>query len=590
MKSRAYHSQQAGNGAVGSLLVLLIVGFIGLFFFGLDKFGLFDVDEAIFTQASVEMIESGDYVAPTYNGEPRYHKPPLIYWVQSAVMDHFGVSVWSARLPSAFFAFLTLVGFYLFISGMTKNSRYALTATAVLGLNLSYMVISHAATADMALNFFILMATLTLLSNMYATRMDKVAQVIAGLILAMAMLTKGPVALFVPGVAVLWVLITGGQLGYHLRCVNPLVVGVTLLIGILPWCYFIIDAKGMEFFKEFWLVHNLGRFVGGLGNTHSSSGFYYVIVLLIGFFPWVLLLPSAITWLGTKGSKVLKSHDPMDTLPMIGLVWGVAVVVLFSFSATKLPHYIIPALPGFALLIAARLDEIAEEGLSAINWLLFIPMLLLMVGVFFAVKIMPDVLIGEGGSFMLRTMKDLSVAFDFTWPVRDAVTVAILSQDVHITIAPIMVGAIMLIGLTLGWIFLMQGQRVGTVIMAGAMWMSLMLTSLGVVPVVYNYLQKPLVSIGEMIKERHTDGDEVYFLAIHQPSVRFVSGVPFVAMNHVNQMAKHDVPEGDVRVVTKLERKQDVQDLFNETLQSECLGGYCLMTVSKDQMLSLARN
>ena len=83
--------------------VLGLMLMMGLIYGGFHAtYGLFDVDEAIFTQASREMIHTHTFSMPSYNGEPRYQKPPLIYWVQSAAMGVMGdASLWAARLPSA---------------------------------------------------------------------------------------------------------------------------------------------------------------------------------------------------------------------------------------------------------------------------------------------------------------------------------------------------------------------------------------------------------------------------------------------------------------------------------------------------------
>ena len=563
----------AQKANIPALFLMLFLGFVALFTLGLDRYGLFDVDEAIFTQASLEMIETGEYVAPTYNGEPRYHKPPLIYWVQSAVLNHFGFSPFFARLPSAIFALLSVFVFYNLVAGMTRNNRYALIATAIMGLNLSFLAVSQAATADMALNFFILFGTLLLVSNMYDKHASAGKIWLAGIVLGLGVLTKGPVALLAPGVAVWWVLLTGGSFFYHLRCANPLILGAAILLVIAPWCYFIVAEKGLEFFKEFWLVHNLGRFADGLGNTHTTSYYYYVGVLLFGFFPWVLFIPGALLWVIPKMKLALRSPDPMDTLPMIGLMWALAVLVFFSFSATKLPHYILPAIPGLALFVAARLDDLPRDHVHISSLLMWAPLVLILAFVFAGLKVLPDLLVSTDSSLMIS----LSESLGFAYPLEDEKTLAILRQDVYMSWAPVVVALLFVIGSAVAFFLMNHGQRKGIYAFALTMWMSLMLVSLGVVPAVWQYMQKPLAVFGESIKDQYEEGDQAIFYSIHQPSVRLMAGVPFVSVEAPEKLAENFSETGSTFIVMKEEKLPRLIDTPANAFAKECKGGYCLL-------------
>ncbi|MDB5988473.1 MAG: phospholipid carrier-dependent glycosyltransferase, partial [Nevskia sp.] len=108
---------------------------------------LFDLDEGAFSEATVEMIHSGDYLSPTLNGEPRYDKPILIYWLQVAAVKQFGVREFAFRLPSAICATCWLLLVYGFTLLFTRDARAALLAGASLGLSLMAGLIGHAAIA-----------------------------------------------------------------------------------------------------------------------------------------------------------------------------------------------------------------------------------------------------------------------------------------------------------------------------------------------------------------------------------------------------------------------------------------------------------
>ena len=569
------------------MILMTFAIFAGLFFVNLSTTGLFDVDEAIFAQASAEMLETGDFVTPHYNGEPRYHKPPLIYWLQAASMDMLGKSPFSARLPSAIFAFLTIFGFYSFVSGMTQNKRMAIVASIILGANLSFLVISQAATADMALNFFVVMSTMGLIANLYAKQRSKVAPFIIGVVLGLAMLAKGPVSLVVPAFVVGLAVIFKPNFIYNLKCVNPIFVLIAMAVTLVPWVQFVVDAKGLDFFHEFIVVHNIERFTNGMGNTQSSSHFYYLFVLMIGFFPWVILLPNALKTALSGFRKRLASEDVEEALPALGFLWFIVILVLFSFSATKLPHYILPAYAGAALMIAYRLEKMWDQPLSKLSWLWALPIVLLFSGLFVLFKFVPDIMLGRTEN-LPALIQGLLSYFDVNTQGVEAQTRFVLEQDVHISTLSFASGILAFIGVPVGLYFLYMKNRAGVILLAAVQFMFLLLVSVSVVPSVYKYIQQPLVNIGTQIqKEFNQETDKLYFVAIHQPSVRFVSGVPFTSIESEQAFFQQKLPAKNAHLwfVFKQERLDSMQQVAPKYAgQTTCEGGYCVVKMSMDAM------
>ena len=171
----AYHAAHAMPQRFWAPIVIMFFILLGvLYFWGHENYGLFDVDEAIFTQATVEMIEDNNYVTPIYNGEPRYHKPPLIYWLQAVSLNAMDavpykdkITPLAARLSSAICGFLAVFSLFMFTQILTQRSRIAFTAAAVFGLSLSWFVIVRAATADAAMNLLIITNTMYCLWVLY---------------------------------------------------------------------------------------------------------------------------------------------------------------------------------------------------------------------------------------------------------------------------------------------------------------------------------------------------------------------------------------------------------------------------------------
>lgn len=536
-----------------------------LYFLGHNLYGLFDVDEAIFSQATHEMIENKDYIKPTYNAEPRYHKPPLIYWAQAASMRFYDAFQPAAtRLPSAIFALYSSLILCFFVAAQTFSIRIALFATGILTLNLSWLVISRAAIADAALNFFIISSTFTLLGAIYSQTKLVWWQILAGLLLGGGLLTKGPVALMVPAFACFTILIFKPERWATIKALNPLVIMPVILLVITPWLYFIYQETGLDFFNEFFLVHNVARFTSDLGNTQSSSPFYYLIVLLVGFFPWVILMPSAIVWLFTKGDFWFRLRSPAieEALPALGFIWFVATIVLFSFSGTKLPHYIIPGLFGMAILMAYRLDDIADTPLHPLTYYLGILWVLVMAGFFLAFNTI--------------------VTHVLLWAdINDPLVTAILSQHVALNWAPYGVGVIILLLFPLGLRALTQGFRTGVFILGVGQILSLGLIIGGIVPVVYNYTQKPLADAAAYIKAQ-PETYPVYHISLHYPSVLLLSKRPFIRLDHREDLAARINTNQPAIVFTEEEFIPAITaKLPNRHASQKCYGPYCVLILDK---------
>ena len=182
-------------------LIILIAVFVS--FFRLGSVTLFDVDEAVFAQATKEMIESADWITPTYNGETRYDKPILFYWLMAASYKVFGINEFAARFPSALSGVLLVLSVFLF-AGHFRDVKEAFYASIPFALSIYFFMYSHAAVTDMALSLFI---TLSLFSFYLSLKTDK--RYIYGFYScsALAFLTKGLIGIVFPfGIAIIYLL------------------------------------------------------------------------------------------------------------------------------------------------------------------------------------------------------------------------------------------------------------------------------------------------------------------------------------------------------------------------------------------------
>ncbi|MBI5587564.1 MAG: phosphatase PAP2 family protein [Deltaproteobacteria bacterium] len=334
-----------------ALLALLII-FIS--FFKSGSFLLFDVDEAVFSEASREMVETGDYITPTYNYEPRYDKPILIYWLMSAAYETFGVNEFSARFTSSLFGALLVLMTFAFIRHL-KGALPAFFVAAALLLNIEYFVYTHSAVTDMTLGFFIAASVY----SFYLAVHDGNKRWYTGFwaAAALAVLTKGVVGLLFPlAVAFLFLLATQ-DLKRIRELFGPLNILLFFAVSV-PWFAAEFYVNGWEFFDAFIIKHHIQRYSGVI-SSHGGPLYYYIIVLLIGFFPWVAFLPGSV-YRGIKWR-----HKPQNNLFVFASVWFLFVLVFFTISRTKLPNYIFPLFPSAAILAGLTIAELAERNPKA---------------------------------------------------------------------------------------------------------------------------------------------------------------------------------------------------------------------------------
>jgi len=327
---------------------------------------LFDVDEGAFAEASREMLRSHDWGHTTLNGADRFDKPILVYWLQAASMAIFGINEWAVRLPSALCALATawVVGQY---AARAWGAQARWTATFLLATSLGFVVIGRAATADALLNLLLALTGLRLWR--FALDGRRIDLHWACWWAGWGLLAKGPVAVVVPGAALLlWSLST--DRGQRLRQALADWRGWLIVLGIAaPWYSYALWRHGQAFIDGFFLRHNLDRFSGPL-EGHGGSLLYYLLVLPLLWLPWPLLLAVLVTR--------LRRLWPDPSLRFL-LLWAGFVVVFFSLSGTKLPHYALYGGAPLALLMAWLLSQPAPQRavLRGLAW--SVPALVLLI-------------------------------------------------------------------------------------------------------------------------------------------------------------------------------------------------------------------
>lgn len=344
------------GGWLTSPWLLVLVVWLA-FFWQLGAIPLYDLDEGAFTEATREMLASGNFITPFRDGAPRYDKPILIYWAQAASVGLFGLNEFALRLPSALAAGLWVLALWWFVRERI-DAATATVAGLVMATGIQVALIGKAAVADALLNLFIALSFF----DIWRYRLDPRRGVLLRLYLwlGLGFLTKGPVAVFFPLVVSLLWCASLRDLKTWWRAVWAPPGWLVFLAVVLPWHVAIFIDNGWGFFQGFFLEHNLNRF-GGVKHGHGGFPGYYFAMLPLVLLPytgWFLaLLPGVRRFWA----------DPLDRFL---LLWFVTVFVFFSFSDTKLPHYLVYGLTPVFILMARH------RALLTNRWLAFLPPLL----------------------------------------------------------------------------------------------------------------------------------------------------------------------------------------------------------------------
>jgi 4-amino-4-deoxy-L-arabinose transferase-like glycosyltransferase len=328
----------------------------------LGSTSFWDIDEGLNAEAAREMLESGNWIVPTFNFEIRTAKPALLYWLQVWSYQTFGVNEFAARLPSALAALA--VGFLTYGLGRRMfDPTTGLLAAVIMLTSIQVCLLAHAATPDM-LFLAATMVTYYLFWRGYVHD-GKIWLITCSFGTSFSVLAKGPVGVVLPTAAIALFLFSRGELKRFLDW--RFVVGIFLFLVIaMPWYVLVGSETRGHFLRGFWWHENVNRFLNPMDN-HRGSIFFYPLVFIIGFAPWcVFLLPTLL-----NGWKEARDRDDRERLAnRFLLFWFITYLMFFSVAATKLPNYILPSYPAFALLTARTLVRWRREELRLAPWIM----------------------------------------------------------------------------------------------------------------------------------------------------------------------------------------------------------------------------
>ena len=356
------------------VLSVMLAAALCPYFVGLGDSSIWDANEAFYVETPREMLESGDYVSPTFNYEPRFNKPVLSYWIVAGFYRVFGISPGVQRVPIALGAmvliatafFLASVLYSAVDTASRTNGRIEAALWAALGLAITprLLMFSRRIFIDIYITVFM---GLTLLFFALAERYPARRRLFLVLMYAsvgLGVLTKGPVAAVVPGLVFAVYLLVRREL----RRVSEMMIPLGLLIvlaAVVPWYVVLYVRHGWTHIGSFLLGENVARFTDGYGVDSVRGPLFYLPVLFSDSFPWsAFLIAAAIgSW---RSRRSTAEDDRIVRLRLLLWLWIAVIVVFFSFSQAKQDLYIFPIIPAVAALAGAAIARgLAQEPRAA---------------------------------------------------------------------------------------------------------------------------------------------------------------------------------------------------------------------------------
>jgi 4-amino-4-deoxy-L-arabinose transferase-like glycosyltransferase len=364
-------NQSASPAARLACILLILATLYICYFHNLGAIGFVGPDEPRYAWIARDMAESGDWVTPRLYGKPWFEKPILYYWGAAAAFKLFGVSEAAARFPSAMAAlFATLaLAWFAWRSYGAETARWLLL---LLPTTVGMIGFSHAAATDMPFAGMLTVAMVCAAVVVGLVRDEHtpiiprtpwMALLLFGFFLGLAVLAKGPAAIILSGGAVLLWAAVAKRWRDAFRCLHPLVIA-SFCLTALPW-YILCARRNPDFFRVFITEHNFKRYLTP-EFQHIQPFWFYVPMLLIAFVPWTL----ALLWSTVHGSRRSWRKSHIRPVALFLLSWALFCLLFFSASKSKLPGYLLPALPAIGLLLARSYVSFCAREEKSFRWLL----------------------------------------------------------------------------------------------------------------------------------------------------------------------------------------------------------------------------
>ncbi len=452
--------------------ILIIIGVI-LFFPFLGGVHLFDWDEINFAECAREMIVSGDYLRPQIDFMPFWEKPPFFIWLQVVAMKLFGVGEYAARFPNALTGVITLCAVY-YAGRRAVNEKVGTWWAILFAASWLPHLYFKSGIIDPTFNLFIFLAFL----QIYLLKVGKrpgIHAMLSGIMLGMAAITKGPVAILVAGLSfAAYLVVNKGTDGYKIKHLATIILFA--FVPALLWIGSATLMHGAEYGQ--WYLNEFIQYQIRLFSTedsdHGGPFIYHFVVLLIGCFPASAFL---FQYIGKRQERKINTHGLTQWMWI--LFW--VVLILFSIVKTKIVHYSSLCYFPLTYLAAVQLYNLTDQGAAIKKW---VRVLLYSVGSILALLITFLPVVGIN--------KDKLAPF-----IADKFAVGNLQANVHWSYFECLWGLAYLTGLWIAIGYLKRNTSKGLLLIVGLQVVMIQVTILHFTPKIEGYTQRAAVEFFE---------------------------------------------------------------------------------------------
>ena len=332
------------------LLTVLCYGFYNAYL------PITDPVESNYVLSAITMLKHNSWISPMIYDHVWYDKPPLTYWALMITYKLFGISDFTSRIPNTLVAGASVALMYHITYRMSKSTFAGVLCAILLMSTLQFWYISHAIITD----GFLFLFTLAIFGYSYLafTNNDKSAMVKAYIAAALAVITKGPIGIILPGLILLIYVCAryivhrkdeSYQLSKDIKLLfNPL--GLLAFIAIAsPWYIAMYSIHGEQFISGFLGLHNVDR---ALISEHPKFNvwYYYLLIVPLSLLPWTPVIVCH-----------LKDLNWKDDFDLLGIIWFIVIVLFYSLVATKYLTYTLPAIIPCIIWAAVKICELVTD-------------------------------------------------------------------------------------------------------------------------------------------------------------------------------------------------------------------------------------
>ena len=354
-----------------AIIWLLFAAAIVVVFFAGLTIPLVGPDEPRYAQVAREMFERHDWITPTLGGFNWFEKPALLYWLEIVSYNIFGVSEFAARFGSALFGLGTVAALWILGRNIeTTNDEQRTTneypnwLALIAGSTIGLIAFAHGASFDIILTFPI---TAAMVSYFVYELRGRIGWLVSFyFFIGVALLAKGLVGIVFPFAIVAFFHLLRWKMPSRTLVLSGVWGTVLACLVAATWYLPMYMRHGYEFVDQFLIQHHFQRFTSNK-YLHPQPFYFFFWVLPLMTIPW---LPFFVIGLWRFGKRFVQriaadaNEDPgqLQNLSLFAFAWLAVPVVFFSFSGSKLPGYILPALPAAIILAADVIYDFARKS------------------------------------------------------------------------------------------------------------------------------------------------------------------------------------------------------------------------------------